>query len=157
VSRDVLIVACAVSAGVHAALVPDHLAFLPAAAVLAVLAAVIARGSSGVSLDIAIVVLSGLIVAYLLAVTSGIPLLHPAPDQVSALGVATKAIETAGILAALDLKGVVAVSDRTRPGQVPLALIALIACFSALAALAVSGPHMAHTHGDHATSGLRGR
>jgi hypothetical protein len=121
-----------------------------------VLAAVIARGSIGVSLDIAIVVLSGLIVAYLLAVTTGIPLLHPAPDQVSALGVATKAVETAGILAALDLKGV-AVSDRTRPSPVPLALIAVIACFSAFAALAMSGPHTAHPHGDHAGSGLRGR
>jgi hypothetical protein len=107
VSRDVLIVACAVSAGVHAALVPDHLAFVVVAVVLAGLAAALARGrgSENLVLDAAAVLLGGLIAAYVLAVTTGVPLLHPEPERVDGLGLVTKGIEAAGLLAALNLKG----------------------------------------------------
>jgi hypothetical protein len=105
VTRNVVVLACAVSAGVHAALVPEHAAFLPAAAILAVLAVGIARSPRPQLLAAAAVALAGLIGAYVLAVTTGIPVLHPEPDQVTVLALATKAIEAAGLLAALNLKG----------------------------------------------------
>jgi hypothetical protein len=104
-SLDVLVVACAASAGVHAALAPQHAAFVPAAFALGVLAFGLARSPAPVLVDGAIVVLGGLIAAYALAATSGIPLVHPDPEPVTGLAVATKAIEALGLLAALQLKG----------------------------------------------------
>jgi hypothetical protein len=105
VSRDVVILACAVSAGVHAALAPDHATFVPAALALGVLAVELARSPAQLLVDGAIVVLGGLIVAYVLAATTGIPLVHPDREPVTALALATKAIEALGLLAALELKG----------------------------------------------------
>jgi uncharacterized membrane protein YccC len=61
VTRNVVVLACAVSAGVHAALVPEHAAFLPAAAILAGLAVVIARSPRPELLAAAAVALAGLI------------------------------------------------------------------------------------------------
>ena len=104
-SRDVLILACAVSAGVHAALVPQHGSFLPAVLALCVLAVGLARSPTPLLVDGAVVVLGGLIAAYALAATTGIPLVHPDREPVTGLGVATKAIEALGLLAALELKG----------------------------------------------------
>lgn len=104
-SRDVVIVACAVSAGVHAALVGDHLAFGPAAAVLLGLAVLLQRGRTAGALVSAILVLGGLIASYVAAVTVGIPWVHPEREPLSGLGLATKAIEAAGLVAALNLKG----------------------------------------------------
>jgi hypothetical protein len=113
VSRDVLVLACAVSAGVHAALAPRHPSFLPAAAALAALAVGLARSDRKELVDGAIVVLAGLIGSYALAVTTGIPILHPEPDEVTGLGLATKAVEAAGVLAALQLKGAFQWTSRT--------------------------------------------
>ena len=104
-SRDILILACAVSAGVHAALAPEHATFVPAALALGVLAVGLARSPSPLLVDGAIVVLGGLIVAYALAARTGIPLIHPDIEPVTGLAVATKAIEALGLLAALQLKG----------------------------------------------------
>lgn len=112
-SRDVVVLACAVSAGVHAALAPEHMLFVPAAAMLAVLAVGIARSPREELLDGAIVVFAGLIGAYALAVTTGIPILHPEPDEVTGLALATKAVEAAGVLAALNLKGTFQWTSRT--------------------------------------------
>ena len=104
-SRDVLILACAVSAGVHAALAPEHATFVPAALALGVLAVGLARSPAPLFVDGAIVVLGGLIVAYAFAATTGIPLVHPESEPVTGLAVATKAIEALGVLAAFQLKG----------------------------------------------------
>ena len=112
-SRDVLVLACAVSAGVHAALAPDHAAFLPAAAALAALAVGLTRTDRKELVDGSVVVLAGLIGAYALAVTTGIPILHPEPDEVTGLALATKAVEAAGVLAALNLKGTFPWTSRT--------------------------------------------
>src|SRR5262245_33026496 len=87
---NVVIVACAVSAGVHAALVPEHLAegtgaglaFLGSAIVLAGLAAALTRRPSAAALIGAIAVFTGLIGSYGAAITSGLPLLHPMPEPV---------------------------------------------------------------------------
>ena len=100
-----MILACAVSAGVHAALAPQHATFVPATVVLIVLAVGLARSPAPLLVDGAIVVLGGLIVAYALAATSGIPLIHPDSEPVTSLALATKAIEALGLLAALELKG----------------------------------------------------
>jgi hypothetical protein len=105
-SLDVLVVACAVSAGVHAALAPQHATFVPVVVALAVLAVGLARSPAPVLVDGAVVVLGGLLAAYALAATTGIPLVHPDREPVTSLAVATKAIEGLGLLAALELKGV---------------------------------------------------
>jgi drug/metabolite transporter (DMT)-like permease len=120
--RDLVVVACAVSAGIHGALVPSHfddgvaagLGFAASAAVLAGLAAGLARRASRRLVDAAILTLAGLIGAYALAATTGIPLLHPEPEPVDGLAVATKAVEALGLLAALNLKGTLSWPERTR-------------------------------------------
>ncbi len=120
-SRDLVVVACAISAGIHAALTPRHfedgaaagLGFAASAVVLAGLAAGLARRPSGLLADGAIVVLAGLIGAYVLASTTGVPLLHPEPEPVDGLAVATKAVEALGLLAALNLKGAFSWPRRT--------------------------------------------
>ena len=104
-SRDVVIFACAVSAGVHAALAPQHASFVPAVVALSVLAVGLARSPGPLLVDGAVVVLGGLIVAYVLAATTGIPFVHPDREPVTGLALATKAIEALGLLAALELKG----------------------------------------------------
>jgi hypothetical protein len=47
--------------------------------------------------------LSGLLASYALAITTGVPLLHPHPEPVDGLALATKAIEIVGLLAATSL------------------------------------------------------
>jgi len=71
VERDVLIVTCAISAGIHAALTPEHLTegtgagagFLAAAVLLGGLAVALTRRPSAVVLAGTAVVLSGLLAA----------------------------------------------------------------------------------------------
>lgn len=109
--RDLVIVACAISAGIHAALVPGHwaegaaagAAFAASAAVLAVLAVALTRRAGTPVLAGAALVLAGLIVSYALAITTGLPVLHPDPEPVEALALFTKAVEAAGLLAAAHL------------------------------------------------------
>jgi hypothetical protein len=110
--RDVLIVTCAVSAGIHAALVPEQLeestaaggGFVAATVVLGALAVALTRrpGSPSVVLAAALT-LAGLIVTYVLATTSGMPVLMPEPEPVEGLALATKAVELLGIAAAWSL------------------------------------------------------
>ncbi len=110
--RDLLVLACAVSAGIHAALVPEHLeegtgaglGFLAAAIGLAVLAiALTRRPHSTGALGAAGALLTGLLVSYALAITSGVPVLHPQPEPVDELALVTKGVELAGLLAAMHL------------------------------------------------------
>jgi hypothetical protein len=109
--RDVVIVACAISAGIHAALTPEHLAegtaagvaFGASAAVLAGLCIMLTVHPGVVPLAAASLLLAGLVVAYGLAVTSGLPALHPEAEPVEGLAVVTKAIELIGLAAAAQL------------------------------------------------------
>ena len=113
VRRAVLIVACAVSAGIHGALVPDHLAeglgpgagFLIATVLLIGLAGALTIGASRSLLLASAAVMAGLIVAYLFAVTTGLPFLHPEVEPVDGLALFTKSVEALGLLVALDLLG----------------------------------------------------
>jgi hypothetical protein len=110
--RDVVILACAVSAGIHGALVPEHfdegtgagLGFLTATIALAALVVWLTlRPASAPALAAAAAVFAGLLASYLLATTTGLPLLHPDPEPVDGLALATKAIEAAGLLVASSL------------------------------------------------------
>jgi hypothetical protein len=110
--RDVVIIACAVSAGIHGALVPDHfeegagagLGFAAATVALAGLAVWLTRRPASASAPAAAAVtFAGLVGGYVLATTTGLPVLHPDPEPVGSLALAAKAIEAAGLLAATSL------------------------------------------------------
>jgi hypothetical protein len=110
--RDVVILACAISAGIHGALAPGHfdesigagLGFTGATVVLAALAvALTLRPARALALAGAVAVFAGLLASYALATTTGLPVLHPDAEPVDSLALATKAIETIGLLAALHL------------------------------------------------------
>jgi hypothetical protein len=59
------------------------------------------RPASELAVAGAAFVLAGLLASYLLATTTGLPVLHPEPEAVDGLALATKAIEAAGLLAAV--------------------------------------------------------
>ncbi len=110
--RDVVILACAISAGIHGALVPGHfddgtgagLGFAAATTALASLVVVLTLlPMSAVALAGAAAVLTGLLGSYLLAATAGLPVLHPEPEPLDSLALATKAIEAVGLAAAATL------------------------------------------------------
>ena len=104
---DVVILACAVSAGIHAALVPDHFeesvgagaGFVAAAVLLALLALFITRQPSQPALVAAALVFAGLMVSYALVITTGVPVLHPDVEAVDGLALFTKGIEAIGLVA----------------------------------------------------------
>lgn len=107
--RDLLIVACAISAGIHAALAPAHWAegagagagFVGAAVATAALAvALTARPTATAPLVGAVLVLCGLVASYGLAVTTGVPVLHPEREALDGLALATKLVEAIGLVAA---------------------------------------------------------
>jgi hypothetical protein len=142
--RDALVVCCAISAGVHAALVPEHLresvvaggGFIVATAALVVVTiGLTAWPQSRAVTSFGVLVLLGLVVGYAVASTSGIPILHPDIDPVDTVGLLTKAVELLGLGLALRLR--VTVNSRT----IPVALAGLIAVFSALVALSLAGHH----------------
>jgi hypothetical protein len=109
---DVVILACAISAGIHGALVPGHfdegtgagLGFVAATVALAgVVVWLTWRPANPSALAAAAVTFAGLFGSYALATTTGLPVLHPGPEPVDGLALATKAIEAAGLLAATSL------------------------------------------------------
>jgi peptidoglycan/LPS O-acetylase OafA/YrhL len=110
--QDVVVLACALSAGVHAGLVPEHMkespllgvSFVAAAVLAALLAFALPRARGSVVLPgAAAVLLGGLIVAYGLSSASGLPLLGAEQEALDPLGVATKAIELTGLVCAVRL------------------------------------------------------
>jgi hypothetical protein len=109
---DVVILACAISAGIHGALVPGHfdegigagLGFVAATVALAGLVVWLTwRPASASALAAAALTFAGLLASYALATTTGLPVLHPDPEPVDGLALATKAVEAAGLLAASGL------------------------------------------------------
>lgn len=153
---DLVILACAISAGIHAALVPEHLADSTAAGagfagsafvLVAAAAALTLRPASAAALAGAAVTLVALLVAYALAATTGLPVFHPQAESVDGLAAVTKALEAIGLAASLS--ALFAVRRGARVGAVaqpvPLALTALVSLFSVLAALAVTTGHE-HPH-----------
>ena len=109
---DVVIIACAISAGIHGALVPGHFAegagaglgFAAATVSLAVVVlSLTRRPGSRSTLGAAAALLGGLLASYALAVTTGLPVLQPDPEVVDGLALVTKAIEAVGLLVATSL------------------------------------------------------
>ena len=109
--RDLVVVACALSAGIHAALAPSHFdegsatggGFIAAAVLLGALTVALTRRASAPLVALAAVTLAGLIASYAAAITSGLPVMHPSSEPVDGLAVATKLVEAVGLAAALDL------------------------------------------------------
>lgn len=107
--RGTVVLVCAASAGVHSALVPEHLAeggpllggaFAASALALAVVAVLARRpGRERRVVSVAVVVLVANALAYLLSRTTGLPLLIPDPEEVDLLGVATTLAEVVGAVA----------------------------------------------------------
>ena len=121
IQRHVVIVVCAMSAGIHAALTPEHFregagpggGFLLATLLLAWLAVAVTRRPDQRGLMLAAAAtLTGLVGSYALAITTGLPLLHPEAEPVEGLALATKAIEAVGLLASVRLlqRGAIAIS-----------------------------------------------
>jgi hypothetical protein len=108
---DLVILSCAISAGIHGALVPDHLAeatgaglgFAVATVLLAVLAVVVTRNPTQPALLATAAVFAGLIASYAVAITTGFPVLHPEREAVDGLALFTKAVEAVGLVLAASL------------------------------------------------------
>jgi hypothetical protein len=108
---DLVILTCAISAGIHGALVADHfeegtgagLGFVVATVLLAVLAVVLTRKPSQLALLGTAAVFVGLIASYALTITTGLPVLHPEPEAIDGLALFTKAVEAAGVVLAASL------------------------------------------------------
>ena len=112
VRRDLLIITCGVSVGIHAALVPEHLhestaaggGFIAATVLLAALVIALTLGSDPrPAAAAAALTLAGLLLSYALVVWQGLPVLHPETEPVDAFALATKAIEGVGLVLALSL------------------------------------------------------
>jgi Kef-type K+ transport system membrane component KefB len=123
-ARQLLVLACAASAGVHFALAPEHwresaisgVAFAASAVALAACAVALDRlPRSRLAVTAAAVLLAGLLGAYLLTRFTAMPPLADHAEPVDAVGVATKVVEAAGLALA------VVVSQRTvgRPDRQP--------------------------------------
>lgn len=111
-ASGLLVASAAASAGIHGALVPEHLGenasagggFLAAAVLLAALVvALTRRAESRALLLVSALVFAGLLVAYALAATIGLPVLQPEPEPVDSVALATKGVEALGLIAALTL------------------------------------------------------
>jgi CHASE2 domain-containing sensor protein len=108
---DAVILACAISAGIHGALVPDHfeegtgagVAFVVATALLAMLAFLLTRKPTQRALLGTIAAFAGLIASYALVITAGMPVLHPEQEAVDGLALFTKGIEAVGLVLAASL------------------------------------------------------
>ena len=110
--RTLVAASCGISAGVHAALVPEHLresaslgwSFALATLLLAACAVALERRwESRWPVRLAAVVLAGLIASYWATRLAHIPGLDSTPEAVEVVGVATKIVEAAGLLLALHL------------------------------------------------------
>jgi hypothetical protein len=111
-ARNLVIVACAASAGVHAGLVLAHLgedpklgvAFaLAAVLLLAVTVALVRTNLPRRPAALAGGLLAALIVAYAASRTVGLPLAREHTEPLDALGLVTQAVDAMGLIAALRL------------------------------------------------------
>jgi hypothetical protein len=108
----IVVLACGISAGVHAALIPEHFSegtpagagFLAAAVLLGALAvALTISPTNALALTAAAAVFAGLIGSYAFAVTTGLPVLHPEVESLDGVALLTKAVELIGLAALMTL------------------------------------------------------
>jgi hypothetical protein len=112
-ARNVVAACCAASAGVHAALVPEHLdenallgtGFAVAAVLLfaSTLAFCGGRAASPLAAPATAVLLVALIGAYALSRTVGLTLIGAEVETVDGIGVATQVVQAVGLVAAIAL------------------------------------------------------
>jgi hypothetical protein len=112
VAARIVVAACAVSAGAHAGLVPEHVREAPQVGVAFVLAAALLLAAA-ITLAIrpdslgaargAALLLAGLVTCYTASRTTGIPLLEPHAEPLDAVGVTTKLVEVVGLVFAFSL------------------------------------------------------
>ena len=119
---QLVVAACAISAGAHAALVPSHVEHDPQLG-LAFVVAVVLLLAVGVAVTLtawtaryaqaAALLFAGLIASYAAATTVGIPLLSVDPEPVDGVALVTKLVESFGLVFALKLNQTV--GDRWSP------------------------------------------
>lgn len=108
---NIVILTCAVSAGIHGALVEDHfregigagVGFVVATVLLAAVVLALTRRPSQPAIFAAAAISLGLIASYVLAITTGVPVLHPEVEAVDGLALFTKVVEGVGAVAAMSL------------------------------------------------------
>jgi hypothetical protein len=109
---DLVVAACAISAGAHAALVPSHMEYDPqlglafavaVALLLAVGSAVALSPGTARAAQAAALLFAGLIASYAAATIIGIPLLSVEPEPVDGVALVTKLVESLGLVFALKL------------------------------------------------------
>ena len=108
---ELVLAACAISAGAHAALVPSHiehpqlgLAFVVAVGVLLTVGAtVVLSPGTARAAQAAALVFAALIASYVAATTVGLPLLSVEPEPVDGVALVTKLVESVGLVFALKL------------------------------------------------------
>jgi hypothetical protein len=111
IELDIVVLACALSAGVHAGLVPEHLhessllgmGFAVAALLGGLLVLALMGPRARVALPAAAVLFGGLIAIYGLSRAGGLPVHGAEHEALDPLGVATKGIELAGLVCAVRL------------------------------------------------------
>ena len=120
---NIVILACAISAGIHGALVEEHfregtgagIGFVAATALLVAVALTLTRKPSQAAFVAAAAISIGLIASYGLAITTGVPLLHPDVEAVDGLALFTKVVEGIGAVAAATLVRRPSFSPLTQP------------------------------------------
>jgi hypothetical protein len=108
---DVVILASAISAGIHGALVQDHfqegtgtgIGFVVATLLLAGVAIFLTHNPARFVVVGATAIFIGLIVSYALVITTGMPVLHPGVEATDGLALFTKTVEAVGLLTAASL------------------------------------------------------
>jgi hypothetical protein len=172
-TENVVIISCALSAGVHYALVPPHLeentilgaGFAVSTALLLLAALAIARsGDVRVPAGATAALLGALIVAYGVSRTIGLPVGGEGVEELDALGLATQCIQAAGLAAAIALcrplgRHAGARRSKGRPSMKTLELlktrrlsavaIIIVALAATVPAFAASGDHH-HSADEHA-------
>jgi hypothetical protein len=124
---DIVVLACAISAGIHGALVQDHFqegtgagaGFVVATVLLAAFAVILTRDQSDFVVVGAAAIFIGLIASYVLAITTGVPVLHPDVEAVDGLALFTKAVEAVGLITAASLVRRPSFTALTQPKGTP--------------------------------------
>jgi hypothetical protein len=124
---DIVVLACAISAGIHGALVQDHFqegtgagaGFVVATVLLAAFAVILTRDQSDFVVVGAAAIFIGLIASYVLAITNGVPVLHPDVEAVDGLALFTKAVEAVGLITAASLVRRPSFTALTQPKGAP--------------------------------------
>jgi drug/metabolite transporter (DMT)-like permease len=110
--RNLLVAACAFSAGVHLAITPEHLSEMPPIGVSFIVATVALAVTVGALIRFpesrwpplaAAALFVGMIVAYALTRAMAIPGLEETPEAVDVVGVITKVVELGGLALAVSL------------------------------------------------------